>query len=372
MIKSNINMISPNSKTIKKGGLFIALRGENQDGTKYIEEAIQNGAVAIITHSDVKTQNIPDKIEVIKTDNPRQYYAQYCAKFYQPKPKYFSAVTGTNGKTSVANFTQQIWDKKGYNAIATGTLGFTGCGCEPKSSLTTPEPALLHQQLKQVAQEKQVDFVCMEASSHGLDMNRLDGIEFTSAGFTNLSRDHLDYHKNMNEYFKAKSYLFEKLLSPDGYAVLNSTIPEYNQLKEICDKRKIKTISYGLLEKSKNGIIPDIHVIGYKTSSTGFDVDMSVMGVEMQTNIQIAGLFQIENILCALGLSGINNDIVENAQFIDSVSGVRGRLEYIGMTQKGGIVYVDYAHTPDALKTVLQTMRNHSKKEIKCINWMRW
>ena len=367
MIKSNIYMISPNSKTIKKGGLFIALRGENQDGTKYIEEAIQNGAVAIITHSDVKTQNIPDKIEVIKTDNPRQYYAQYCAKFYQPKPKYFSAVTGTNGKTSVANFTQQIWDKKGYNAIATGTLGFTGCGCEPKSSLTTPEPALLHQQLKQVTQEKQVDFVCMEASSHGLDMNRLDGIEFTSAGFTNLSRDHLDYHKNMNEYFKAKSYLFEKLLSPDGYAVLNSTIPEYNQLKEICDKRKIKTISYGLLEKSKNGIIPDIHIIGYKTSSTGFDADMSVMGVEMQTNIQIAGLFQIENILCALGLSGINNDIVENAQFIDSVSGVRGRLEYIGMTQKGGIVYVDYAHTPDALKTVLQTMRNHSKKKLNVL-----
>jgi len=367
MIKSNINMISPDSRNIKKGGLFIAVRGENQDGTKYIKQAIQNGAIAIITHSDVNTQDIPDEIEVIKSDNPRQYYAQYCAKFYQPKPKYYSAVTGTNGKTSVANFTQQIWSKKGYNAIATGTLGFTGCGYELKSSLTTPEPALLHQQLKQVKQEKQVDFVCMEASSHGLDMNRLDGIEFTSAGFTNLSRDHLDYHKDMHTYFRAKSYLFEKLLSSDGYAVLNSTIPEYNQLKEICDNRKIKTISYGLLEKSKNGITPDIHIIGYKTNSTGFDIDMSVMGVEIQTTIQIAGLFQIENILCALGLSGINDDIIENTQFIDSISGVRGRLEYIGMTQKGGIVYVDYAHTPDALKAVLQTMRNHSKKKLNVL-----
>ena len=360
-------MITPDSRQIKTGGLFVAIRGTVDDGTKYIESAIKNGAIAIITHTDVDTTNIPDTIEVIKCDNPRSEYAKLSAQFYQPKPKYFSAVTGTNGKTSVANFTQNIWEAKGLNAIATGTLGFTGCGFEPTSSLTTPEPATLHQQLTWAKTEKSVDYVCMESSSHGLDMHRLDGIEFMTAGFTNLSRDHLDYHGTMDEYFKAKSYLFENLLSSDGVAVLNATIPEYEPLKQICDKRKIKTVSYGLLEKSVNSIVPDIHIIGYKTNTTGFDVHMSVMGTELQTQINLAGLFQLENVLCALGLSAIDCNIGENIEYLENITGVRGRLEYIGMTATGGMIYVDYAHTPDALESVLKTMRVHSKNKLNVI-----
>ncbi|MGB1360590.1 MAG: UDP-N-acetylmuramoyl-L-alanyl-D-glutamate--2,6-diaminopimelate ligase [Alphaproteobacteria bacterium] len=367
MIKSNIKMISADSREIKQDGLFLAVRGVNQDGTKFIDSAIENGAIAIITHNDTDTSNIPDNVEVIKSDNPRQTYAKICNEFFQPKPKYFSAVTGTNGKTSIANFTQNIWEQKGYNAIATGTLGFTGCGYEPSSSLTTPEPSVLHQQLSNAKKDKDIDYICMEASSHGLDMNRLDGIEFMSAGFTNLSRDHLDYHNTMDEYFKAKSYLFENLLSTDGVAVLNATIPEYEPLKEICKKRKIKTVSYGLLEKSINGIIPDIHIIGYKRDLSGFDVDMSVMGTELQTRINLPGIFQLENVLCSLGLSAIDCNPVDNVQFLDQVKGVRGRLEYIGMTATGGTVYVDYAHTPDALETVLNTMKPHAKNKLNVI-----
>ena len=359
LIKTPITMLSADSRTITNGGAFLAVQGVQSNGVDFIPMALKNGAKVIITHTNTDTSTISDDIEVIKSETPRKFFSKLSNEFYQPQPSYFGAVTGTNGKTSIANFVQQFWQLYGHQAIALGTMGITGCGYKPTASLTTPDPADLHYSLQQAVKEKNISHACIEASSHGLDMYRLDGVHVQSAGFTNLSRDHLDYHSDMHSYFNAKSRLFSEILAPDGLAVLHKSIPEYCALKNICDKRGITTLSYGIQCDA------DIAITKYTRIANGFDVDINVLGEAFSTQVYLAGKFQLENILCAIGIAhgaGIPLNIL--IKLLPKIVGVKGRLEHIGTTPSGADIFVDYAHTPDALETVLKTMRPHATNNL--------
>ncbi len=364
--KTKITMLSADSRKIKSGGLFLAVKGVEKDGNDFIDEAIKNGAKVIIT-SNLNIANIPKNIEVISSKKPRSLFAKVANNFYQPQPNFFAGITGTNGKTSIASFTAQLWQTFNKRAISVGTLGMLGCGYSPSSSLTTPDPADLHKNLQSAKLTKDVDNVCIEASSHGLDMSRLDGIKFNCAGFSNLSRDHLDYHLTMDKYFNAKAKLFSHLLPSGSLGVLNAGAREYETLKSICTTRKIKVLSYGF-KNNINNIVPDICVLDYNVSQSGFDLELSIKGKKITTQLNLAGLFQLENCLCAIGLASADNlSLSSVAEKLPLLTGVKGRLEIISKTKSGAHIYVDFAHTPSALESVLKTMRAHTSTNLNVV-----
>ena len=357
--KTKITMLSADSRKIKKGGAFLAVQGVQSNGVDFIPMALANGASVIITHTQTDTSNIPKGIEVISHDNPRAIFAKMANEFYQPQPTFFGAVTGTNGKTSIANFVQQFWALLNHKSIAIGTMGMTGSGYEPTTSLTTPDPVDLHHALQNATLDKNITHVCLEASSHGLHMQRIDGITVKAAGFTNLSRDHLDYHENMEQYFTAKARLFSHILCERGLGVLHKNIPEFEALKAICHSRNINILSYGI----KSGA--DLDITQYTRTPTGFNITIQYMGQAIESSVRLAGVFQLENILCAIGIaSSAGIDILDLIALLPKIKGVKGRLEYIGTSTKGADIFVDFAHTPAALESVLKTMRPHATNNL--------
>ncbi|CAN0543359.1 unnamed protein product, partial [Laminaria digitata] len=260
-----------------------------------------------------------------------------------------AAVTATNGKTSVAPFTRQIWTLLGNQAVSLGTLGLQLPDGSVKPSLTTPDPVTLHADLADLARAG-IDHAVLEASSHGLDQRRLDGVKLRAAGFTNLSRDHLDYHGTIEAYREAKTRLFGALLPADGIAVLNADIPEMTSL---ADAFGGKIISYG-----RRGT--DLQLRTAKPSHSGTRIKLNAFGQETEIDLPLAGDFQVYNVLCAAGLAiACGSDTHSVIGCLDKLSGVPGRLAMAG-TVNGGSVYIDYAHTPDALENVLKAMRPHT------------
>ncbi|MBI3516416.1 MAG: UDP-N-acetylmuramoyl-L-alanyl-D-glutamate--2,6-diaminopimelate ligase, partial [Proteobacteria bacterium] len=264
-----------------------------------------------------------------------------------------AAVTGTNGKTSVATFTRQIWARLGHHAASLGTLGLVAPDRPPQPTLTTPDPVALHALLAELAADG-VDHLAMEASSHGLDQYRLDGVVLSAAGFTNLTRDHLDYHKTMEAYFAAKVRLFERILPRQSCAVLNADSGAYPFLEAVCRRRDQRVISFG------TGAA-DLALRDRRPSATGQDLTLSVFGATELMHLPLAGEFQALNALCALGLVIGSGAEPRNALAqLERLEGVRGRLELAATTPAGAPIYVDYAHTPDALETVLEALRPHA------------
>jgi UDP-N-acetylmuramoyl-L-alanyl-D-glutamate--2,6-diaminopimelate ligase len=262
-------------------------------------------------------------------------------------------VTGTNGKTSVASFTRQIWARLGHKAASLGTLGLVAPGKPPRDSLTTPDPVLLHAQLAELA-DAGVDHLALEASSHGLDQYRLDGVALTAAGFTNITRDHLDYHQTMEAYFAAKVRLFERVLPRRGTAVLNADSGAYPFLEAVCKRRDQRVISFG------TGTA-DLALRERRPSATGQDLTLSVFGTTEILHLPLPGAFQALNALCALGLViGSGAEPRTALPALERLEGVRGRLELAATTPGGAPIYVDYAHTPDAIETVLEALRPHA------------
>ena len=252
-----ISSIASDSRLVTAGGLFFALDGVKHKGAEFIPEALAKGAAAIVTSTQSNAEVLRNIMQVAE---PRKLLASAAAQFYPRQPKTIVAVTGTNGKTSVANFCQQLWEGLGFKAASIGTLGVKRQSSDaPNPGLTTPDTISLHRILQELAEEG-FERVAIEASSHGLDQYRLDGIKIKSAGFTNLTQDHLDYHKDMQDYFKAKSRLFSDLLLPDGTAVINADDQYCKEIINICDLRNIKTIVYGKsVTNSNQGIeIKDI------------------------------------------------------------------------------------------------------------------
>lgn len=350
-----IHGIACDSRLVQPGFLFAALPGAKADGRAFIQDALTRGAIAVLAVPGTARQ-MPGA-PVIEVDNPRKILALVSARFYGRQPDTMVAVTGTNGKTSVANFTRQIWARMGLKAASLGTLGVSAPGWESKGSLTTPDTVTLHATLAKLAGQD-VTHGCMEASSHGLDQFRLDGVKLKAAGFTNLTRDHLDYHGDMQAYGAAKLRLFSEVLAEDGIAIVNLDSDFAATVIEAARLRGQTILTYG-----RSG--HDIRLIDAIPGPHGQELTLSVMGRETSVTLPLAGTFQIDNALCALGLViAAGGDAVQATEALAHLEGVPGRLQNVALRANGAPAFVDYAHTPDALETVLKALRPHARGKL--------
>ncbi len=349
--------LTADSRGVMPGFLFAALPGAQADGRDFVDQAVAKGALAVLAPSGTELKAYDPPVRLLTADNPRRQLARLAARFHGAQPEIVVACTGTSGKTSVASFAQQIWRALGHNAASIGTLGLIPPRPGAPKSLTTPDPVELHACLAALARDG-VDRLVMEASSHGLDQYRLDGVKIAAAAFTNLSRDHLDYHADMASYLAAKLRLFSEILSPEGTAVINIDIPEAPKIREACAARDLKLITFG------TGPC-DLRLVRQTPNAEGQDLALEVFGRPYALSLKIAGTFQAFNALAALGLvlaSGAEESAAVAA--LSGLEGVPGRLEPIGETLAGGRVYVDYAHKPGALEAVLQAVRPHTRNTL--------
>ena len=344
---------SINSKKVNKNDIFFAIEGSKQSGSLYSSEALSKGAYKVVTSKNTKNKNY------LIVKNVNKFLAEACSAKYKEKPKNIIAVTGTNGKSSVANFYFQILKNLKINSAAIGTLGIFYKNKVKRTNLTTPDIITIHKELNFLKKNK-IDNVCLEASSHGLHQNRLDGINFTAGIFTNFTQDHLDYHKNLKNYLQAKLYLFSSLLKKNSFAILDTDIPEFSIISKICKKRKIKILSFG----SKGNAIKLIshYYFGKKQI-----IKINFLNKIYNIKLDLIGDFQIKNLFAAILASYLS---VKNPdQIINVLSKIRsatGRMQYVGNKKKSAVV-VDYAHTPDALKKSLQTLAKQFNKKVDVV-----
>ena len=344
---------SINSKKVNKNDIFFAIEGSKQSGSLYSSEALSKGAYKVVTSKNIRNKNY------LIVKNVKKFLAEACSVKYKEKPKNIIAVTGTNGKSSVANFYFQILKNLKINSAAIGTLGIFYKNKVKRINLTTPDIITIHKELN-FLKKKKIDNVCLEASSHGLHQNRLDGINFTAGIFTNFTQDHLDYHKNLKNYLQAKLYLFSSLLKKNSFAILDTDIPEFSIISKICKKRKIKILSFG----SKGNAIKLIshYYFGKKQI-----IKINFLNKIYNIKLDLIGDFQIKNLFAAILASYLS---VKNPdQIINVLSKIRsatGRMQYVGNKKKSAVV-VDYAHTPDALKKSLQTLAKQFNKKVDVV-----
>ncbi len=350
-----IGGLTADSRQVRPGDLFAALPGRKADGGEFIGEALAKGARAVLAPLGT---GIGERVATLVTDdNPRRRFAQAAARFYNRQPETMVAVTGTNGKTSIVTFTRQIWARLGFAAASLGTLGLAAPGRSVPGALTTPDSVALHRMLSELAQQG-VTHAAMEASSHGLDQYRLDGVVLAAAAFTNLTRDHLDYHGDMWSYWRAKRRLFAEVLPPRRAAVVNADSPYAGELATLCRIHGHRLISYG-----NQGA--DIRIAGLHPTAEGQEVELVVQEREQRVRLPLAGAFQAANAAGALGLAlacGAQPGAAVGT--LEKLEGVPGRLQKVAVRANGGPVYVDYAHTPDALATVLTALRPHARKRL--------
>ena len=348
--------ISVDSRDVKAGQLFAAMPGVAAHGASFTGTAVENGAAAILTDRDgarIAREQLDGKdVPIVVAQDPRQALAYAAALWFGQQPDAVVAVTGTNGKTSVATFTRQLWMAMGIEAVNIGTTGVEGCYAAPLAH-TTPEPITLHRILGEVAAEG-IEHAVMEASSHGLAQRRLDGVRLCAAAFTNFSQDHLDYHATFAEYFAAKAGLFDRVLPEDGTAVVNTDDPMGPEIVEIADARGCDLLTVGRDEAAA------LQLVAQRFDATGQEIRFSWNGQARQMRLPLIGGFQAENALLAAGLtiaSGCAPSEVFEA--LPMLTTVRGRMQLAASRENGAAVFVDYAHTPDALKTAIEALRPH-------------
>ncbi|MEE8444262.1 MAG: UDP-N-acetylmuramoyl-L-alanyl-D-glutamate--2,6-diaminopimelate ligase, partial [Alphaproteobacteria bacterium] len=347
-----IRGLSADSRNIKPGYLFAALPGERVDGRDFIADALVRGAAAILAPSGTA---LPPQTTagLVTGDDARRGLALLAARFYGAQPRIAAAVTGTNGKTSVAWFTRRIWERLGHCAAAMGTLGVSDPGGTQGAGLTTADPVTLHGNLRALADDG-IDHVVIDASSHGIEQRRLDGVRLAAGAFTNLTRDHLDYHHTMDAYRAAKLRLFDAVLPPDSAAVLNADADDYPFFFAVAQARKLRVIAYGRTAEQ-------IRIDRIEPKAGGQRLDITLFGRSRTIDLPLPGGFQARNALCALGLAvACGDDADDAAAALEQLDSPPGRLELVGRRANGAAVYVDYAHTPDALATVLAALRPHT------------
>ncbi len=351
-----ITGVSVDSRAVMPGHLFAALPGSVVHGAEYIDTAIANGAVAILTDargaSIARDQMDEAGVAVIIAQDPRQALAQTASLWFGAHPGTVVAVTGTNGKTSVSTFCRQIWELLGIAGVNLGTTGVEGAWSYPLKH-TTPEPVTLHRVLAEAASQG-VTHVAMEASSHGLDQRRLDGVILSAAGFTNFTQDHLDYHETFEAYFEAKMGLFTRVLAEDGVAVVNLDDPKGHEVASLCTSRGQEVITVGQDAEAR------LKLVSRRFDATGQDIRFEWQGRPHQARLELMGGFQAENVLLAAGLC-IASGAIPGDVFaaLPELQTVRGRMELAATRDNGAAVFVDYAHTPDAVATALKAMRPH-------------
>ncbi|KQB97539.1 UDP-N-acetylmuramoylalanyl-D-glutamate--2,6-diaminopimelate ligase [Loktanella sp. 1ANDIMAR09] len=354
--EAQITGLTVDSREVKPGYLFAALPGASVHGGEFIQYALRMKAAAILT--DAKGAEIAAKelagsdAALIVAQDPRATLAQAASLWFGAHPTTVVAVTGTNGKTSVTTFCRQIWEELDLPGVNLGTTGVEGAWNHPLKH-TTPEPITLHRVLAEAAQNG-ITHVAMEASSHGLDQRRLDGVILAAAGFSNFSQDHLDYHETFEAYFDAKMGLFRRVLSEDGVAVINLDDPKGAEVAAICTARGQEVIGVGRHPDAR------LRLTGQRFDATGQDLLFEWQGRARQTRLDLLGGFQADNVLLAAALviaAGADAaDVFDTLQYLTTV---RGRMELAATRESGAAVFVDYAHTPDAIETALKAMRPH-------------
>lgn len=356
-----VNGVTSDSRRVQEGFLFAALPGNKTKGSDYIADAIQHGASVILAEEGVSLPpDMARDVVIVNDNNTRQAFAKIAAKFYKLQPENIVAVTGTSGKTSTVSFVQQLWHLSGIVKCASlGTLGLRGPGMMRAGSLTTPDTETLHAELADL-KAVGIDHLAMEASSHGLDQYRLDGVRIKVAAYTNLSRDHLDYHKDMDDYFEAKRRLFSEVMISPGVAVINADDEYAQKLIQTCTEKNHRVILYGHEGK-------DIKLNSRKPMPSGQKISITVFGKDHDLTLPLVGDFQVMNALCALGIMlAQEEDSEKYVPLLEKLRGVPGRLQLIPGHPKGA-VYVDYAHKPAALETVLKTLRPHTDGKLVCV-----
>ncbi|MDR3499485.1 MAG: UDP-N-acetylmuramoyl-L-alanyl-D-glutamate--2,6-diaminopimelate ligase, partial [Parvibaculum sp.] len=346
--------LTADSREVKPGFLFAALPGTKIDGTRFIPQAIAQGASAILVQSGA---DISVDVPVVADRNPRRRLALIAARFYGKQPRSVVAVTGTNGKTSIVTFLRQIWTELGHQAASIGTVGIAGPKGERDLGHTTPDPITLQAALAELADEG-VTHLAMEASSHGLAQYRLDGVKLQAAGFTNITRDHLDYHESFDDYSYSKLRLFGEVMAPGGIAVLNADASHFAEFEAVSWARGHRVISVG--RKGRN-----ICLVAARLTARGQTLDLIHEGRNYTVKLPLIGGFQASNALVAAGLAiGCGAEPGKVFEALEKLKGATGRLEEVAHLGNGASVYVDYAHTPDALVNLLEAIRPHTKRKL--------
>lgn len=351
-----IGGLAVDSRAVKPRDLFFALAGVKTDGARFVAAAVAAGAVA------VAGEHRPDgdlAVPFVQLSNPRLALAQAAARFYPHQPEVIAAVTGTSGKTSVAAFTRQIWQRLGHASASIGTIGLVTPTRSVYGSLTTPDPIALHRSLDEIAREG-ITHLALEASSHGLDQFRLDGVRVAAGGFTNLSRDHMDYHPTVAHYLNAKLRLFRNLVQDGGAAVISADHDCSAEVIEAARARGLRLITIG-----RNGD-PGAGIKLINAAVEGFaqKLDVEHEGRRYTIKLPLVGEFQIENALVAAGLViGTGGDAAASFAALEHLEGAPGRLDLVG-AHNGAPVFVDYAHKPDALAKTLQALRPYAKRKL--------
>ena len=346
--------VASDSRKVKPGFLFVAVPGTRQDGLSFVPQALGAGAVAVL--GEHAPANLPGDVAFARADNVRRALALIAARFYAKQPAAIAAVTGTSGKTSVAAFTRQIWAALGREAASIGTIGLVTPREEIYGALTTPDPLALAEMLDRLAREG-ITHLAMEASSHGLDQHRLDGVRVTVGGFTNLSRDHMDYHATEEAYLAAKMILFERIVAPDGAAVIWADSPHAARVVATATRRGLNVLTVG---RDGSGI-----------RLTGVDIDGFVQHLSLQhagepfrVRLPLVGAFQVENAMVAAGMAiATGSEPARVFAALERLEGAKGRLELVG-ERNGAPVFVDYAHKPDALEKALEALRPYARRKL--------
>lgn len=343
--------VSADSRKVKPGFLFVAIPGTKTDGARFIDQAVKAGAVAVL--SEGAAPAVPSGVAAISSKNARRDLALTAARLHARQPGTIVAVTGTSGKTSVAAFTRQIWAAQGFAAASIGTVGVVSPKGEIYGSLTTPDPVDLHRTIDALADEG-VTHLALEASSHGLDQHRLDGVRIKAGGFTNLSRDHLDYHATVEAYLAAKLRLFTDLVAAGGAAVIAADHEQSAAVADAARKRGLRIFTVGQAGEAIR--LRDVAIDGFTQR-----LSLEHNGRTITVKLPLVGAFQIENALVAAGLAIVTGSETEQVfAALNHLEGAKGRLEFSGR-YRDAPVFIDYAHKPDALAKALDALRPYAR-----------
>jgi UDP-N-acetylmuramoyl-L-alanyl-D-glutamate--2,6-diaminopimelate ligase len=363
VLEMDVNGISQDTRVAEKGDTLFVFNRIKVNAEDLLNDAVKKSPALIITENSISEDSKhfinENNIKTILVENPRTILAKaYSEKYNNKQPDFIAAVTGTNGKSSIVDILRQTWNYLGYDAASIGTVGLNINGEIKEESLSTPEPKDLYKFLH-LLKEANINHCSMEATSIGMHQQRINEVKITVGAFTNLSRDHLDYHHTFDEYFNQKKQLFKKHIKDNGCAVLNTDVKEYEELKKICEARNLNIITYGYESA-------DFKLINQKLTDQGQSIDIEIFGKPYEINLPLFGDFQAYNSLAAAALAYISQEhknIEEIIKALENLKPIRGRLEYIG-EKNGGKIFIDYAHTSDALEKTLATMKKHTQKKL--------
>ncbi|OAI45476.1 UDP-N-acetylmuramoyl-L-alanyl-D-glutamate--2,6-diaminopimelate ligase [Rhizomicrobium sp. SCGC AG-212-E05] len=352
--------LTSDSRKVKPGYLFAALAGTKTDGARFVKDAVARGATAVLGAPALEGEVAALGVTFIPDENPRLGLARYAAAFFSAQPDTVAAVTGTKGKSSIVAFLREIWTALGKPAASLGTVGVIAPGGEMPLAHTTPDPVEIHELLAKLKADG-VEHLAIEASSHGLDQHRLDGVTVSGCGFTNITRDHMDYHPTFDHYLAAKLKLFSDVVKDGGVAVVNADAEHAGKFIDAATARGLTLITVGRKGET-------IHLDRREDRGGAQALTLHYQGRIFYVELPQAGEFQASNALVAAGLAiGLGADAAKVFAALEHLKGAPGRMEKVAFAASGAPIYVDYAHTPDSLEKVLEALRPHTANRLHVV-----